>query len=271
MPTSNEELGQLVERYQAKPLSVSRWIFLLFLLLSPLIVISIKLWEFLTNQLNRNILEIFQSNYPLLMSAYLLFLVALIALLLNYWHSKRFIEIYQHGVHWRFWGIKPASLLWSQVEGIAVARLEFTFLGRPVSHQTRVMLYLFNRPPLLIDLRSPQIEKALDQLKNQYYLYLFPRLLENFNRGQTLSFGPVRVQQESFEFFKRLPTVDFIPPSLLKSGKVQKIPWAKLNNLTVQRGFLVVQSGNLGTKRIPLSQIQNFELLLKIIEQGVNE
>jgi len=39
--------------------------------------------------------------------------------------------------------------------------------------------------------------------------------------------------------------------------------------LTVHSGFLVVQSGNSMTKRIPISQIPNFEILLKMIEQGV--
>jgi hypothetical protein len=50
----------------------------------------------------------------------------------------------------------------------------------------------------------------------------------------------------------------------------QTIPWEKLRSVDVVSGFLVVELSDYSRRKLPVSKIPNIELLLQLIQQGVN-
>lgn len=76
------------------------------------------------------------------------------------------------------------------------------------------------------------------------------------------------IKDQSILVAKSLPPVEFLEsPYQIKT--MRAIDAFDKVKLSVHSGILVVKSGNSLTKRIPVSQVPNFEVLLKLFEQGV--
>lgn len=271
MPDASDGLGEIVAKYQARPLSRTQWSLWILLLFVSLLITITAGWSIFIQQVYPGFAIIAGLDKTLFMSGYLATLIISVSIIIQYWHSKRFIEIYQAGVRIRLWGIDSISLKWQELEGISIARLDYKLFNRSIKQQSKLLFYLRDRPSIYLEPTLPFIEEALEDIKECYYDFLFPDLVEKLKTGQPVSFGPIHVNQDAFQIYRRIPSQDFILPVNQRSSQFISIPWQSLKALTIHGGYLVVQSENLSTKKIPISQIPNFELLFKIIEQGVTQ
>jgi hypothetical protein len=211
---------------------------------------------------------IFQVQY-LFLIAYLAFLFFITILVYRLWTSKYFVAVYDKGIRWRLKGFRTKMLVWEELNGIATAAFEDVLFNKKISDEQVSILYPARDRPILLDRRLQGLDALIEEIKNQYYPVIFPHLMENFKNGQIVSFGPVVVQDQSISLARTDIQKEFLQ-SPYQSKRMQTFPWSTLSGLSVKSGFLMVKSENSKIKRIPVSHIPNFEILLKIVEQGVN-
>jgi hypothetical protein len=177
-----------------------------------------------------------------------LFFLVLVAL---FWlrESRNFITIHQNGV--RLVIPHPRSLRWDQIAGISSNIEQERFLGIRLRTRSSAIIYPNSGKPIQIS-SFKELPHLVAQLKAQLYPRLLPGLQEQFNSSQWLHFGPVSIQFGSCRI------------------RTRQIPWEAVRQVAVRSGDLVVELENDSTIRLPASEIPNLEILLQIIQTGLN-
>jgi hypothetical protein len=262
------DFGELISTYRGYPLNKKDlwWIIPgLFCFLLPL---GYGIWLFRWVEENYGLVAAFYRVQPWILLAYLAFLSLATLLIYRVWASRRFVSVFEKGIRWRLKGIRIHSLLWEELNGIASATIQDKFAHKTLRNERQSILYPKRGAPVVLDERLQNLPGLVEEIKKQFYPQIYPELLESFHAGQEIRFGPIAIQNQSIRIARIIPDEEFLA-SPYHPKRMQKLPWSQSVGLTVHSGFLVVQSGNSMTKRIPVSQIPNFEILLKMIEQGV--
>jgi hypothetical protein len=233
-----------------------------------LLPIAYAAWLFQRIEEINGLIAAFYRVQPWLLLAYLAFLSLTTLMIYRAWASRRFVTVYQKGLRWRLRGFRIHSLPWEELNGIASASIQDKFVNKTLRNEQQSILYPKNGTPIVLDERLQNLPGLIAEIKKQFYPQIYPELLENLHAGKEIQFGPIAIQNQTIQIARSIPDEEFlIAPYHPK--RMQKLPWSQSLGLTVHSGFLVVQSGNSMTKQIPISQIPNFEILLKMIEQGV--
>ena len=93
--------------------------------------------------------------------------------------------------------------------------------------------------------------ELIARIKGKVYPHLLPTLRADLRSGKNLYFGPIVVDQ------KRLNL----------QGKTY--PWEQVNLINLCKGHLVIKFRNRRDQKIPVEQIPNIELLIQLIQEGV--
>ncbi len=263
------ELGELVKYFPGRRLKPKDLWWILLGLLVWIAPLAYAGWLFQGYRLENGLLAAYYWVQPYIMMAYLAFLILFSYLSYRFWSGNRFVGVYQNGLRWRLKGIKIHSMLWCEVEGIACATTERMFFRKAIRDERQAILYRTNKTILALDERIEDFTGLIEAIKSLYYPTILPNLMTSFQNGQQVQFGPIAIQKSCFYVARAIPNADFSERVYQPKG-MQALPWTELNGLTVTSGFLMVKSGSSRTRKIPVSQIPNFEILLKIVEQGVN-
>ncbi len=196
--------------------------------------------------------------------------LAAICILLAYrlGRRQRFFAIHQDGLRWRFSGRQLHFLPWEKVSGVATAFTQHHFLSLPLHMHYRALLYPTHGDPIELDEYLQKIPELITRLKASLYPRLLPRLENRWAKGEWLSFGAVSIHPSGFRWIKKRISSPFIYPPL-PGDSWRQAAWEHIQRLSIDSGFLVVESQNYGRQRIPISQIPNYELLFQMIQQGI--
>jgi hypothetical protein len=166
-------------------------------------------------------------------------------------------------------GRRQRSLAWDQIDGIAhgvMAPDPGSWGSR--SRHLRYQAILIPNKGSPVHLRGsgdgksglPELPELVSRVKASLYPVLQPELARMFRSGVPLSFGPVRIDRDGIRLRRRRP----FPGTLC-------VPWRHVKRITIHSGYFLVELGDRrGHHRLPVSQIPNLEILLKIIDQGVH-
>jgi hypothetical protein len=262
------DLGDLLATYRGFPFSRKDLWWIIPVFTCFIIPLGYAVWLFQHVNVNYGLVAAFYRVQPWLLVAYLAFLFLATSLIYRAWSSRRFVSVHQKGVRWRLKGFRIHSLEWNELNGIASATIQNKFGNKTVRNENQSILYPKNGAPVVLDDRLQNLPGLIEEIKKQYYPQIYPELLESLHAGKEVRFGPVALQNQSIHIARNIPDEEFLA-SPYQPKRMQKLPWSQSLGLAVHSGFLVVQSGNSMKKRIPISQIPNFEILLKMIEQGV--
>ena len=167
----------------------------------------------------------------------------------RYLISQRYIALYQTGIviHQGTNRIYP----WDHVKAIQSGTIKIYFLWFKIKETCRCTIFfkkgnIFNLPKSINNLPD-----LISNLKKNIYPHVYPSLQENFSKGKWLYFGPLKIQENNFEFRGR------------------QAPWKLVNRITINSGTLVIELSNHKSLHIPICGIPNFELLLQILNSGV--
>jgi hypothetical protein len=166
-------------------------------------------------------------------------------------------------------GRRERSLVWDQIDGIAHGVMA-PELGSLSSHprKLRYQVILYPNKGRPVHLRGsgdgksglPELPELVSRVKASLYPALQPELARMFRSGVPLFFGPVRIDRDGI----RLRRSRSVPGTL-------SVPWRHVKRITIHSGYFLVELGDRrGRHRLPVSQIPNLEILLKIIDQGVH-
>lgn len=172
---------------------------------------------------------------------------------------RRFVAVHQNGIRFRMGTIRVRQLLWNEISGITMDVTQERLFGLTVRTIQRAVLLPNLGKPVRLDSSVQDLDELLSRIKAGLYPRLLRSLRDSYQAGQWLYFGPVAVQQQGLRFGHSA------------SGRLQQpIPWAQVSRVSVQSGRLVVEFNGLASRRFPISQIPNLELLLQMMQQGAN-
>jgi len=192
--------------------------------------------------------------YILAVVAALVFIYAAIARIQSAGH---FVIVYEGGL-----GLKLKrrhALRWEEMAGVSTETTGYHFLGIPLGQGYQGMLHPNTGKPIRLTNAIQDLPELLTLLKARLYPRLMPHLKANLESGQWIYFGPIAIRRDGFALRKR----GKFPTS-------QPVPWSRLRRLDVTSGYLVVELSDQPHRKLPVSQIPNVELLLQLIQLGVN-
>jgi hypothetical protein len=182
--------------------------------------------------------------------------VALIPLLLlairRLRQSHRRVTLHKNGLNIRWTGSQDHNLSWDQIQGLACITTVPTFLGSTSKPRLRLTLYPISGKLIHIDDRLNGLPDLAERIKAKIYPRLLPQMRTAFHKGETLHFGPVRIHQQAINIRGR------------------EIPWEKVSRVNVNAGKLVVESQTKSPIRMSVEKIPNIELLIQVLQEGVN-
>ena len=204
---------------------------------------------------------------------YALTLVGLAAFLLlsvyRLYVAHRFVAVHKNGLHLHLVPFRDKQLSWYEIAGVSFAVVQERFLGLTLRSRDCAAIFPNLGKPIRLDGLVVGLPEFVARLKASLYPRLLPNLSANFAAQQWLYFGPLAINCRTL----RLP------------GK--QLAWDQVRRLDVQAGYLVVELAGpdipmqtlqnshmhqapVNSHRLPVSKIPNLELLLQIIQQGVN-
>jgi hypothetical protein len=167
---------------------------------------------------------------------------------------------------------KPVILAWEQIDGIAYGMM--TRIGRLRRADTvryQACLYPAKGRPIYLHGTSdgkigiPGLQELVKRVKANLYPELQLELGRMLRSGLPLNFGPVGIDQTGLKLHRFLPLTG-----------TRSVPWRNVKRITVQSGYFLVEldhrlnRNNVSlTYKLPVAKIPNLELLLKIIDQGI--
>lgn len=171
--------------------------------------------------------------------------------------SRKSIAVHTGGLRLNL--AKKQSLLWEQIAGVSTESVRYEFLGIILEPRIRGVIYPNTGKPIRLTNAIQELPELLSVLKAKLYPRLYPDLQANLKSGQWLHFGPLAIQSKGIKHLNR---------GLLKQD--QSIPWSQVKHVDVNSGFLVVELSDQPRLKLPVSQIPNIELLIQLIQLGVN-
>lgn len=187
---------------------------------------------------------------------YALATVALIPLLIlgirRIRRSHRVVEVHKKGLSIRWTGGKQYRFLWENIAAIAFTSNEHNFLLRPILRRHHLRLYPLVGEAIDIDDHICDLPDLAARIKARIYPRLLPNLRAAFEAGDMLHFGPIAIDKNAL-YVRR-----------------QEIPWEQVSRLNVEAGILVVEFQSRRAIKIPAGKIPNIELLIQLLQEGVN-
>jgi hypothetical protein len=165
--------------------------------------------------------------------------------------ARQVVLVYKNAIAIRLYRNKSFLFYWDQLIGLACTTVQPTFFGRALKPRHRVIIYPKHGKPILLNDRIPKIMELAGRIKAKLYPRLLPNLRENLSKGNPLNFGPITLEQDS----------------LLLQGI--SIPWDQITSINVQHGHLIVESRTNRPIKIPAGKIINIELLIQLLQDGV--
>ncbi len=182
-----------------------------------------------------------------------------------YWaRTQPGVRLHANGLYIE--GRRKQSLPWEQIDGIAQG---VTAPGRlrPGDMHYKVSLYPGKGRPLHLHgwgdgkRGMPYLPELVSRIKANLYPGLQVELARMFREGLPLRFGPVRIDRQGLK----------VRHWRLFPGMFS-VPWEHVKRIHVQSGYFLVESiDRRSPYRLPVSKIPNLEILLKIIDQGVQQ
>jgi hypothetical protein len=269
MKSDIDNLGEWIATRRGRPIGRNDLWWLIGAVVGLVTLLAVGLWQFRSAEIRHGPIAAFYRAQPWFALAYLVLLIFLGSLSVRVWSTRHFLSIYECGISFRLKGFRSRTLRWKEIDGIASVNIADIFFGRKIKEEQQSILYPKEGRPILLNNQIEEMPLMIDGIKNQFYAYIFPQLEKDFMDGREIHFGPVIIQNESFALAKTVDPEPFLVAPY-QPKRMMVFPWSKLTSLAVKSGFLVVKSENSKARYIPVSQIPNFEMLLKLVKQGVN-
>ena len=252
-PSKHNPLGPIVAVYRGQPLT--RRSLLKLVIPGSLVVVGIffyGLWRVRYASVHYGSVAAQTWGLPWygLSAGALLLLLVLIFLRIR--RSRRVVIVFKNGL-----GIQKTRkvkfiLRWGEISGITSEAVENRFLGITFKDRHRLIIHPSIGKPIEIERSLPNQNELTARIKARVYPRLLPELRDSFKMGANLYFGQVVINKTEIQLW----------------GK--KISWNQVALINIREGFLMVELKNRMVRKIPVGQIPNVELLLQIIQEGVD-
>lgn len=166
--------------------------------------------------------------------------------------ASRYVAVHENGLRLRLSPFSNLPLTWDEITGVASAAYQDHFLGLELQLRPQLSIHTVTGRQIRLDGRFQKIASLTRRVKSNLYPRLWPAMCEQLHSGRPVQFGRLAVHPQAFYLGNR------------------PIPWEQVTRLSIRSGYLVVESPAGGPLRIPVAQIPNLELMLQLVEWGIN-
>ena len=165
--------------------------------------------------------------------------------------AHRLIIVHKNGFRIKQNRVKNRVILWRDISGISTHHSRVRFLGIPLDNRFQAVIHPHIGEPVRLDPRIPHLAELSARIKGKIYPGLLAELREQKSNGKNLYFGPIILNQEGITI------------------RDKSFPWQRVTQINVDKGFLFVHLMEQRTKKIPVRDILNIEILIQLIQEGV--
>ena len=244
-------LGQKIANFRSRPIGFKTWLFVI--IPTGMLTLSFFIYGALLAgnafQQHGPALALLRSRGWFALGTVLLIVLAtyLFFLILR---SYQRLEVFSDGIRYRNRLLQQRSYLWSDLFGISTSATRSTLLGKNLRTIPRGKIIPKNGRPIELSNRVEGVPKLISIIKSNLYPIIWPEMKTGFLEGENLHFGRISIDKNHLSIAKK------------------KIPWNRVKKIWVDSGYLVVDMYRDPKGRVPLSQILNLELLLKVVDWG---
>jgi hypothetical protein len=256
--TSNKDLGPMIATYRDRPL---RWRDLLVTFLPAVLAVLAPLaygiWRTYYG-LQKYGLAAAKAWGPPWFALSSLALIALLMLaLVRVRRAHRIVSVHQDGLYIQHTGGRKHTLQWGEIRSIRAMTFDDTFLGKKIRTRHRTLLGLQEGKTIRLDSSINNLAELTSRIKAKIYPRLLRQLRLELEAREELYFGPVTINRDRLRF----------EPGRLREAK--QLAWRQVRNITIRNGRLVIDSHNDNPLSVPVNRIPNLELLIQLINEGV--
>ncbi len=144
------------------------------------------------------------------------------------------------------------TFLWDQIKGINTRTVREKFLSIPLRTHQQTILYLVNDQIIRLGDEFKNLSELTDRLKAKIYPKQLTKSREIYHTNQLITFGPLTLSRNYIYIGQR------------------KIALNKIEFIGVRGGHLLIATRINHQERISISEIPNLEILLQLIDEGMN-
>ena len=182
-------------------------------------------------------------------------LLVLVWLTIRLVRSRRYVAVHQNGVRVRL--SRRQQYAWGSLAGVATGVVQTRLLGIPLYTRSQAELFPAVGARIRLDDSLENLPELLTQIKARLYPRLLRAMRKAFQDGERVYFGPLAIQQNELRLEE-------------KDRAALVIPWSQVRSVNIQAGMLVIDIDEKRSIRLPVARVPNLELLLQIIQTGVN-
>jgi hypothetical protein len=248
----DSDFGNLIVSYKGLGIGIRTWI---FILIPTIIAIIFSLtygtliaWE---SYLNNGPASAMFLARPWFLAAGLLIILLLLYFLYRLAGSLRKIEIFERGMIYRNFPMRHRFYYWSDITGITSSATKITFLNMQIRSEPSGKIYPKTGRPIQLTKRFNNIPQLVEKVKSKLYPQLWPLMKSNFLSGRVINLGRISLSNKLIFF-----------------SKIQ-IPWESIYRIKVESGDVLIDLRDKSRYRIPVSDVQNLDLFIRLVDWGI--
>ena len=165
--------------------------------------------------------------------------------------SRWIVEVHKNGLHIRKTFGREHILYWEKIEAISCNSVQESFLGIKLPTRHRIRLFLVDGKPIRLHRNLDKLTELVARIKAKIYPHKLAELRATLKAGEALSFGVISLDQRWLHL------------------KNKGYSWDQVALIDICAGHLVVEFTNHRARKIPVDQIPNVELMIQLIQEGV--
>lgn len=165
--------------------------------------------------------------------------------------AHRWVKVYPQGLKVARPGRQELVIPWKEIHGLNTSTTRQSFLLWKSRPKHSLTLDTTQHGRVHLDHRIQQIEDLIEIVKEQVYPLLFPELKSRFHQGQSIAFGRIQLSRQGLMIDQ------------------SELPWSYIKGLTARDGQLIVKLSSQKDRRIPVQDIQNIDLFIRLIKEEV--
>ena len=162
------------------------------------------------------------------------------------------LEVYDRGILQRNLLMRNASFRWGEFAGISSSATAINLGEKNLKTIPKGLLHLKNGKSINLTNRYQKIPRLVKIIKSKIYPLLWPNFKSDFRSGKLIDFGRISLNNTNILISK------------------SKVSWSSVSRIGASAGFLVIELRDDSSHQTPISSLWNPELLLKIVEWGIN-
>lgn len=247
------DLGPLINTYRGRPL---RWrdLFLIFLPGTFAVIFPLVYGVWTKNIISLRNGPIAASSWsgPWFILAACSTLCLLLLALIRVFHANIYVSTFTNGLEIKLSPIRRHIITWTDIIEITNHSTSKQLFGHIVQTKFRIILLSKKKKNIRLDQKITHITKLAYEIKKHSFHRLFPSLMNDFQSGRWLDFGPLSINKHYL------------------SIQHNKVSWSGVSRVYVKAGRMIIETRDEQNIRIKTSQIPNIELLFKLIARGID-